>query len=289
MANEHGLSPLGIYGGESDIQLERINVYFNEANGNESIESFLHLSMLVSSWFQGVNTYHERFSAIWNQGLSIVFGLHVMDKCFDRIILFLALLVLETIGQKAFEWSIHFLSRIHNQNLGYYGEGAETLDYILESVRRELENTDCLQGSLFKWDRGAMIEYLVRLGFQFTQGIGGGSGSGLGSLVLNRLREEYPDRRWSISSSSPTARRNWSLYFDFLGMIVSHTVFPSPQVSQSIVEPYNALLASQYHIESTDMLICFDNEALYNISTRLLKTPSPTMNDRQSSLSISTA
>ena len=26
------------------------------------------------------------------------------------------------------------------------------------------------------------------------QSIGGGSGSGLGSLILNRLREEYPDR-----------------------------------------------------------------------------------------------
>ena len=70
-------------------------------------------------------------------------------------------------------------------------------------------------------------------------------------------------------------------------MVVSHTVFPSPQVSQSIVEPYNALLASQYHIESTDMLICFDNEALYNISTRLLKTTCPTMNDRQFARSIS--
>jgi tubulin beta len=31
-------------------------------------------------------------------------------------------------------------------------------------------------------------------GFQIMQSIGGGSGSGLGSLVLNRLREEYPDR-----------------------------------------------------------------------------------------------
>jgi hypothetical protein len=27
------------------------------------------------------------------------------------------------------------------------------------------------------------------------QSIGGGSGSGLGSLILNRLREEYPDRK----------------------------------------------------------------------------------------------
>lgn len=37
-------------------------------------------------------------------------------------------------------------STISYLNLGYYGEGAETLDYILESVRREMENTDCLQG-----------------------------------------------------------------------------------------------------------------------------------------------
>jgi hypothetical protein len=36
-------------------------------------------------------------------------------------------------------------------------------------------------------------------GFQIMQSIGGGSGSGLGSLVLNRLREEYPDRMlWFI-------------------------------------------------------------------------------------------
>lgn len=36
------------------------------------------------------------------------------------------------------------------------------------------------------------------LGFQFMQSIGGGSGSGLGSLVLNRLREEYPDRMFNM-------------------------------------------------------------------------------------------
>ena len=63
-------------------------------------------------------------------------------------------------------------------------------------------------------------------------------------------------------------------------MIVGYSVFPSPQVSESIVEPYNAMLAAQYHIESTDMLICFDNEALYNISSRSLKINLPTMNDR---------
>lgn len=66
-------------------------------------------------------------------------------------------------------------------------------------------------------------------------------------------------------------------------MIVSYSVFPSPQVSESIVEPYNALLAAHYHIESTDMLICYDNEALYEICARSLKVASPTMSDRKSS------
>jgi tubulin beta len=51
MANEHGLSSLGIYEGDSNLQLERINVYFNEAMGidglnridlsTESIREFL--------------------------------------------------------------------------------------------------------------------------------------------------------------------------------------------------------------------------------------------------------
>lgn len=44
--------------------------------------------------------------------------------------------------------------------------------------------------------------YPIGIGFQITQSIGGGSGSGLGSLVLNRLREEYPDRLFSCCNIS---------------------------------------------------------------------------------------
>jgi hypothetical protein len=40
------------------------------------------------------------------------------------------------------------------------------------------------------------------VGFQIMQSIGGGSGSGLGSLVLNRLREEYPDSTLAFISDS---------------------------------------------------------------------------------------
>jgi tubulin beta len=75
-------------------------------------------------------------------------------------------------------------------------------------------------------------------------------------------------------------RKLKNISFCLLGMIVGYSVFPSPQVSESIVEPYNAMLAAQYHIDSTDMLICFDNEALYDICTRSLKISFPTMSDR---------
>jgi hypothetical protein len=33
ISDEHGIDPLGNYRGTSDLQLERINVYYNEASG----------------------------------------------------------------------------------------------------------------------------------------------------------------------------------------------------------------------------------------------------------------
>lgn len=34
ISDEHGIDPTGTYHGDSDLQLERINVYYNEATGN---------------------------------------------------------------------------------------------------------------------------------------------------------------------------------------------------------------------------------------------------------------
>lgn len=34
ISDEHGIDPTGSYHGDSDLQLERINVYYNEAAGN---------------------------------------------------------------------------------------------------------------------------------------------------------------------------------------------------------------------------------------------------------------
>lgn len=36
ISDEHGIDPTGTYHGDSDLQLERINVYYNEATGNNT-------------------------------------------------------------------------------------------------------------------------------------------------------------------------------------------------------------------------------------------------------------
>jgi tubulin beta len=92
--------------------------------------------------------------------------------------------------------------------------------------------------------------------FQLTHSVGGGTGSGLGSLLLQKLAEEYPDK----------------LAFNF-------SVFPSPAVSNVVVEPYNAVLTSFHLIESSAATFLLENEALTNVLTRQLKIQSPSFAD----------
>ena len=65
--------------------------------------------------------------------------------------------------------------------------------------------------------------------------IGGGTGSGLGSLLLAKIREEYPDR-----------------------MLATFSVFPSPKVSETVIEPYNAVLSTNNLVENSDITCCID-------------------------------
>lgn len=57
------------------------------------------------------------------------------------------------------------------------------------------------------------------------------------------------------------------------------SVVPSPKVSDTVVEPYNATLSVHQLVENTDETFCIDNEALYDICFRTLKLTSPTYGD----------
>merc|ERR1711993_197431 len=52
--------------------------------------------------------------------------------------------------------------------------------------------------------------------------------------------------------------------------------FPSPKVSDTVVEPYNAVLSSHQLLENSDETFIIDNEALYNINHNVLKNKEPT-------------
>merc|ERR1712079_500920 len=121
---------------------------------------------------------------------------------------------------------------------GHYTEGAELIDSVLDVVRKEAEGCDCLQG------------------FQMCHSLGGGTGSGMGTLLISKIREEYPDR-----------------------IMETFSVIPSPKVSDTWVEPYNAVLSFHQLVENADECFLLDNEALYDICFRTLKLTTPTYGD----------
>ena len=56
---------------------------------------------------------------------------------------------------------------------------------------------------------------------------------------------------------------------------MTFSVFPSPKVSDTVVEPYNATLSVHQLVENADECMVLDNEALYDICFRTLKLSTP--------------
>ena len=106
----------------------------------------------------------------------------------------------------------------NNWSKGMYTVGPEEIDSVMDQVRRQTENCDSLQG------------------FEINHSIGGGTGSGMGSLILQRLKDTYPDK-----------------------FIMHHPILPNNQCSDQIVQPYNVVLSMHHIIESPDVSIIYDN------------------------------
>jgi len=62
-------------------------------------------------------------------------------------------------------------------------------------------------------------------------------------------------------------------------MLCTFSVMPSPKVSDTVVEPYNATLSVHQLLENADEVFCIDNEALYDICFRTLKLTNPHYDD----------
>ncbi|XP_014778586.1 tubulin beta chain [Octopus bimaculoides] len=201
ISNEHGINSNGNYIGDSVLQTERLNVYYNEVAGGKYVPR----SVLVDLEPGTMDSIRSGFHGHLFRPDNFVFGQSGAGN---------------------------------NWAKGHYTEGADLVDTVLDVVHKEAENCDCLQG------------------FQLTHSLGGGTGSGMGTLILSKIREEYPDR-----------------------MMNTFSVVPSPKVSDTVVEPYNATLSIHQLVENTDETFCIDNEALYDICYRTLKLNTPTYGD----------
>ena len=107
--------------------------------------------------------------------------------------------------------------------------GPVMMPHVMESVRREAERCDCLEGFI-----------------TFMSGAGG-TGSGLGSLVSEALREEYTKK-----------------------YRLNQLIWPHQSSRDVIIQDYNLIftLASLYR--SSDGILTVQNDHVHSICSRVL-------------------
>ncbi|RRT72882.1 hypothetical protein BHE74_00018128 [Ensete ventricosum] len=109
VSDEHGIDPKGDYVGDSRLQLERVNVYYNEASGGRYVPRAVLMDLEPGTMDAlRTGTYGQLFRPD-----NFVFGQNGAGN---------------------------------NWAKGHYTEGAELIDAVLDVVRKEAENCDCLQG-----------------------------------------------------------------------------------------------------------------------------------------------
>ncbi|PAA59175.1 hypothetical protein BOX15_Mlig018767g1 [Macrostomum lignano] len=90
-------------------------------------------------------------------------------------------------------------------------------------------------------------------GFFLFHSFGGGTGAGFTSLLMDKLSSEY-GKKAKVQTS----------------------IYPAPQVSTAVVEPFNAILCTHGTLRHADVTFIVDNEAIYDICRRNLDIEKPT-------------
>jgi tubulin alpha len=117
---------------------------------------------------------------------------------------------------------------------GHYTVGKEIIDKVSDRLRKLVDKCDNVQG------------------FVINHAVGGGTGSGLGALVLERMAVDY--------------RKKSKLGFE---------IYPSPNLSTCVVEPYNAMLSTHWLLDHTEVSLVLDNEAIYELCQKNLTIKRP--------------
>ncbi|CAH7685209.1 Tubulin/FtsZ, GTPase domain-containing protein [Phakopsora pachyrhizi] len=123
----------------------------------------------------------------------------------------------------------------NNWAAGYLA-GERIYEEVMDMLDREADGSDSLEG------------------FMLLHSIAGGTGSGLGSYLLERLTDSYPKK-----------------------LVQTYSVFPnSGDSSDVVVQPYNSLLTIKRLVNHSDSVVVLDNDALARIVSDKLHVSSPT-------------
>jgi tubulin gamma len=118
-----------------------------------------------------------------------------------------------------------------------YGNAEKVQDEIFDIIDREADGSDSLEG------------------FVLIHSIAGGTGSGMGSYLLENINERYAKK-----------------------LIQTYSVFPILANDQSdvVVQPYNSVLTLKRLTLNADCVVVLDNTALNRIAMDRLKLTNPT-------------
>lgn len=117
--------------------------------------------------------------------------------------------------------------------------GESVQDTLFDMIDREAENSDSMEG------------------FVFTHSIAGGTGSGLGSFLLENLNDKFPKKLIQTYSVFPNQGRNGD--------------------SDVVVQPYNSVLTMKRLTLHADCVVVLDNTALNRIAQDTLHIAQPSV------------
>jgi len=117
-----------------------------------------------------------------------------------------------------------------------YHQGELLHEEVFDIIDREADGSDSLEG------------------FVVCHSIAGGTGSGMGSYILEKLNDRFPKK-----------------------LIQTYSVFPNQdEISDVVVQPYNSLLTLKRLTQNADCVVVLDNTALHRIAADRLHMENPT-------------
>lgn len=126
-----------------------------------------------------------------------------------------------------------------------YHQGEQFEDDLIDMIDREVGYSDSLEG------------------FTLAHSIAGGTGSGMGSYLLEALNDRYPKK-----------------------LVQTYSVFPNQSESSDVVvQPYNSILTLKRLTLNADAVVVLDNTALNRIATERLHISNPTFSQTNSLVS----